>query len=327
MNTVIRAHACAPLIKRITIRRPMSGVKPVKAGWWNAFRPWTLHGAVVPVLIGGAVAYRDGSFDLLIFILVMIGGCLLQSAANLLNTYGDFSKGTDTVENETRSPELVTGVLKPKHVFLMGAACILVTCLIGLVFIWKTGWGVLVYGILGIIGAGMYTIGLSFKYHGTGQFVVFLMMGLLMPMGTYFVLTGQHSLDVLLLSLPNAFMITAVLCGNEMRDYEEDKKAGVGTLCGHMSYGNGMRLYLAENAVAFPILLVLIIVGVAPVGCALAFITLYDFHKLYVNSRKAPTDPHAGFMLVPLCFKLNWHFGVLLTVGFVIQTIVLPMVI
>lgn len=173
----------------------------------------------------------------------------------------------------------------------------------------------------------MYTIGLSFKYHGTGQLVVFLMMGLLMPMGTYFVLTGQHSLDVLMLSLPNAFMITAVLCGNEMRDYEEDKKAGVGTLCGHMSYGNGMRLYLAENAIAFPILLVLIIAGVAPVGCALAFITLYDFHKLYVNSRKAPTDPHAGFMLVPLCFKLNWHFGVLLTVGFVIQTIVLPMVI
>lgn len=93
----------------------MSGVKPVKAGWWNAFRPWTLHGAVVPVLIGGAVAYRDGSFDLLMFILVMIGGCLLQSAANLLNTYGDFSKGTDTVENETRSPELVTGVLKPNR--------------------------------------------------------------------------------------------------------------------------------------------------------------------------------------------------------------------
>ena len=31
-------------------------VKPVKAGWWNAFRPWTLHGAVVPVLIGGFIA-------------------------------------------------------------------------------------------------------------------------------------------------------------------------------------------------------------------------------------------------------------------------------
>lgn len=305
----------------------MSGVRPVKAGWFNAFRPWTLHGAVVPVLIGGAVAYNDGGFDLLMFILVMIGGCLLQSAANLLNTYGDFSKGTDTVENETRSPELVTGVLRPKHVLMMGAACILVTCLIGLVFIWKTGWGILVYGLLGVVGAGMYTLGLSFKYHGTGQLVVFLMMGILMPLGTYYVLTGQHSLEVLLLSLPNAFMITGVLCGNEMRDYHEDRKAGVGTLCGHMSYDNGMRLYLFENTVSFVILAVLIVAGIAPIGCALAFITLYDLRKLYNNSGRASEDPRSGFMLVPLCFKLNWHFGVLLTVGYVVQMIVLPMVI
>ena len=90
----------------------MAGVKPVKAGWYNVFRPWTLHGAVVPVLIGGAVALHDGKFDLPIFILIVIGGILLQSAANILNTYGDFKKGTDTVENETRSPELVTGKLE-----------------------------------------------------------------------------------------------------------------------------------------------------------------------------------------------------------------------
>ena len=305
----------------------MSGVKPVKAGWWNAFRPWTLHGAVVPVLLGGAVAYRDGSFDLLMFVLVLIGGCLLQSAANLLNTYGDFSKGTDTVENETRSPELVTGVLRPKHVLKMGAACILVTCLIGLVLIHHCGWGLLIYGILGIIGAGMYTIGLSFKYHGMGQFVVFLMMGILMPLGTYYVMTSEFSMEVLLLSLPNAFMITAVLCGNEMRDYHEDRKAGVGTLCGQMSYENGMKLYIAENVIAFPILVALVIAGVAPVGCLLAMLTLYDLNILYRNSRRAHEDPHSGFMLVPLCFKLNWHFGVLMVAGYVIQLIILPMVI
>lgn len=305
----------------------MSGVRPVKAGWWNAFRPWTLHGAVVPVLIGGAIALNDGHFNIAIFILTLIGGCLLQSAANLLNTYGDFAKGTDTVENETRSPELVTGVLRPKHVLLAGGLCLLVTCLIGLVFIWYIGWGILAYGVVGVIGAGMYTVGLSYKYHGLGQPTVFLMMGLLMPLGTYYVQTGMFSWDVLLISLPNAFMITAVLCGNETRDYHEDRKTDVGTLCGHMTYENAMRLYLLENAIAFPILVALIVSGIAPALCALAFITLFDFHKLYVNSRSASTDPHASFMLVPLCFKLNWHFGVLLVAGYLLQTTILPMVI
>ena len=33
----------------------MADVRPVKAGWWNVFRPWTLHGAIVPVLIGNRV--------------------------------------------------------------------------------------------------------------------------------------------------------------------------------------------------------------------------------------------------------------------------------
>ncbi len=90
------------------------------------------------MLIGGAVAYCHqpfGAMERILFVLVLISGILLQSASNLLNTYGDFSKGTDTVENETRSPELVTGVLRPRQVFLMGMACIGVACLVGLVFI------------------------------------------------------------------------------------------------------------------------------------------------------------------------------------------------
>ena len=305
----------------------MSDVKPVKAGWYNVFRPWTLHGAIVPVLIGGAVAYHDGKFVLPIFLLVLAGGILLQSSANILNTYGDFKKGVDTVENETRSPELVTGRLSPKSVLKAGAACIGVTCLIGLVLLVHAGWPILVYGVLGVIGAGTYTVCGSYKYLGLGQASVFLMMGILMPLGTYCAMRGDlFSMETFLLSLPNAFMITAVLAGNEMRDYEEDRRSGVGTLSQHMSYENGMRLYLFENAVAFPILAVLIILGYAPLCTALAFLTLYDLYRLVSNSRLAPTDGRASFMLVPLAFKLNWHFGVLLTAGYLIQYHVLPLV-
>ena len=50
----------------------MPSVKPVKAGWWNALRPWTLHGAVVPVLIGGVVAYGDVGFDALSWVMFTV---------------------------------------------------------------------------------------------------------------------------------------------------------------------------------------------------------------------------------------------------------------
>ena len=275
------------------VRDRMPHVKPVKAGWWNAFRPWTLHGAVVPVLIGGAVACYDTDFDALswaILILIVVGGCLLQSAANLLNTYGDYEKGTDSVENETRSPELVTGVLKPGDVKRAGILCLLAVCALGLVFIWYCGWGIMVYGILGLAAAGTYTTGVAFKYHGMGQFVVFFAMGLLMPMGTYYVLTGASSWDVLLLSLPNAFLITAVLCGNETHDYQEDKD------------------------------------GAAPWPCVIGFLALYDLRVLYANAKESASDPHANFMLVPLAFRMNWHLGLLLVAGYVLGNFVIPVI-
>ena len=308
----------------------MPQVKPVKAGWWNALRPWTLHGAVVPVLIGGAVAYRDCAFDAvgwLVFLLIVVAGCLIQSATNLLNTYGDYKKGTDTVENETRSPELVTGVLEPHKVKMAGIVSLLAVCGCGLVFIWYSGWNILVYGLIGVAGAGMYTTGVAYKYHGLGQPVVFLMMGILMPLGTYCVMSGgAFSWEALLISLPNSFLITAVLCGNETRDYQEDKDAGVRTLCSHLTREGAQKLYLFENAVAFPLLVILVMIGAAPMACLLALLSLYDMRVLYNNAMRSTEDPHANFMLVPLAFRMNWHFGLLLVVGYVIQEILIPVI-
>ncbi len=313
-SLILFAHICSR----------MEDVKPVKVGWYNAFRPWTLHGAIIPVLIGGAIAYHDGFFCWWIFLLVMIGGCLLQSAANLLNTYGDFVLGTDTAENHTRSPELVTGALKPKSVFRMGILCLVITALIGVVFIWYVGWGILIIGLVGIAGAALYTIGISYKYHATGLFSVFFLMGILMPIGTYYVLTGNFSWEVLLLSLPNAFFITAVLSGNETRDYFEDKKSNVGTLSGKLSYENSKRLYLILCSIPYPLISALVIIGQAPIGCLLALLSLWNFRKIYLNSKNAPENPKASFMLVPLAFKANWIFGLLLVAGYLISLYAFP---
>ena len=30
-------------------------------------------------------------------------------------------------------------------------------------------------------------------------------------------------------------------------------------------------------------------------------------------------------MLVPMCFKLNWHFGVMLVIGYLIQNQIIPL--
>ncbi|MGE4577326.1 MAG: prenyltransferase [Candidatus Methanomethylophilaceae archaeon] len=297
---------------------------PVEAGWYNAFRPWTLHGAVVPVVLGGIVAFKDGFFNWWIFILVLVGGILLQSAANLLNTYGDFVKGTDTEENHSRSPELVSGKMRPKQILGAGLACLGITALIGVVFIWYIGWGILAFGILGIFGAGSYTLGVAYKYKALGQASTFFLMGILMPAGTYYVMTGTVTLEVILLGLPNAFTITGVLSGNETRDYHSDKEAGAGTLSGHMTYEGSLRFYRMVNALCYPVLATVIIIGAVPWTCVLGFAALIDYRSLYLNSRRAPEDRGSSFMLVPEAFSHNWHLGALLAIGYLIGVSIVP---
>ena len=193
-----------------------------------------------------------------------------------------------------------------------------------LCFTTDIGVVIIVALIMGLLGAGTYTLVASYKYHGLGQPVCFFMFGILMPMGTYYVLTGDFfSWKVFWISLPNAFMITGVLAGNEMRDYYEDKAADVGTLMGHFSYETGMAIYRFECIISFVILAVLLIIGYAPWPCALAFLSVYDLYVVLVNSGRAAEDKHASFMLVPLCFKLNWHFGVLLSVGYLLYWVFL----
>lgn len=301
----------------------MVEVAPVKAGWYNALRPWTLHGAIVPIVLAGlvAIAYADFNLDILewtIFILVLTGGILLQSSANLLNTYGDFEKGTDTVENHSRSPELVTGELNPKHVRDLGFIFIGIVALIGIILIWYSGWWLLVIGVAGIIGVVTYTLGTSYKYMGLGQISTFFLMGILMPIGTYYTMTGTFSWLIVLFTLPNAFTITGVLAGNETRDYHTDKIAGANTMSGHMSYDNALKYYRTINIMCYPILVVLLVTHSIPYTCVLAFLALIDYSKLYKNSKNAPTNIKSSFMLVPKAFVHNWHFGALLAIGYLI---------
>jgi 1,4-dihydroxy-2-naphthoate octaprenyltransferase len=151
-----------------------------------------------------------------------------------------------------------------------------------------------------------------------GLVSVFFMMGILMPLGTYYVLSGEVSYIVLLMSLPNSFLITAVLSGNETRDYYEDKRAGVRTLSSFLSYKGSLRLYLSLNGIAFPILLVLLVVQTVPWACAIAFFALIDMYLLSRNGKKAPDNKKNSRLLVPLSFRLNWHFGLLLVAGYLI---------
>ena len=63
--------------------------------WWLAARPKTLTGAMIPVLLAGALLVHEGAMRHTgLWVCCLMFACLMQIAANLINDLFDFLKGS-----------------------------------------------------------------------------------------------------------------------------------------------------------------------------------------------------------------------------------------
>ncbi len=74
--------------------------------WLEASRPKTLIASISPALIGTALAWKNGSFSPLIFLLTLLTGVAIQVGTNFANDYFDFLKGADTLDR--KGPRRIT---------------------------------------------------------------------------------------------------------------------------------------------------------------------------------------------------------------------------
>src|SRR5690606_24943041 len=65
-------------------------VKAKARAWKQAVRPLSLTASLVPIMVGGAVAYSaSGSFNFFLFFLTLFGGLLIQAGTNMINDWKD----------------------------------------------------------------------------------------------------------------------------------------------------------------------------------------------------------------------------------------------
>ena len=82
--------------------------------WLEAARPKTLPASFSPVLVGCALAYRDGVFKLAPAILCVLVALLAQIASNFANDYFDFKKGADKEDRLGPERAVASGWITPK---------------------------------------------------------------------------------------------------------------------------------------------------------------------------------------------------------------------
>lgn len=199
--------------------------------WFRAIRPFSFTGSVVPIVLGAVLAVREGKFSFLYFLLSVIAILLLHSGVNLLSDYDDFVNKVDTEASFGSSGVIRENLLSSKEVYKGGIASLILGSLLGLFLTYERGMLIFLFGLLGVLGGYCYT-GKPFalKYKGLGTPLVFMIFGPLMVLGSYYVQTRAVSYAAFFVSIPVGLLTTAILHANDIRDIQEDKKAGIKTL-------------------------------------------------------------------------------------------------
>lgn len=226
-------------------------VNSLKA-WLLAMRPKTLTGAAAPVLLGGGLAVhylRDvadcgalGDRLWIPFCLALAFALLMQVTANLVNDWFDFKKGADRDDRLGPERACAQGWIRPdtmKRGVIISSA---LSLLVGLPLIYYGGWEMLAVGVACVVFCWLYTTHLS--YIGLGDVLVVVFFGLVPVVFTFYVMTGEYTLEAFICGLAMGICTDCLLLVNNYRDIEQDRQSGKRTLVVRLGKKTGLQLYL-----------------------------------------------------------------------------------
>lgn len=289
-----------------------------RQAWVLAARPKTLPAALSPVVVGAALAYADGAFDLLPALAAALGALLLQILSNFANDYSDFFRGADTADRLGPVRVTAAGLISPQQLRLGIGVVIALAVLVGLYLVYVGGWPILVIGVTAILAALAYTGGpFPFGYYGLGELFVFLYFGVAAVCGTYYVQAHTMTPFVLLASVPVGLLITAVLVVNNYRDIDTDRRAGKRTLAVRLGRGGARAEYTVLLTLAYLVPIVLWLGFNRNAWLLLPFLTLPLAVRLARTLASATDGPTLNKTLGGTA-QLGLLFSLLLAAGIVL---------
>jgi 1,4-dihydroxy-2-naphthoate octaprenyltransferase len=181
--------------------------------------------------IGGLLVWMDGRFDLGLFIACAIGLTFAHASNNLINDLTDSARGIDKdnyYRNQYGIHVLEQGFMTKREFwrYLLITASIAIAA--GMYLVLERSGATLALMSAGAFFVLFYTWPL--KYIGLGEPSVLLVWGPLMVGGTYYVVGGQWSWGIALLSCVYALGPTSVLFGKHTDKADADEAKGVHSL-------------------------------------------------------------------------------------------------
>ena len=279
----------------------------------------------MPVILAGAIASSEGIFKPAYFLIALSAAAAVQIGLTMFNDTLDFVYGTDQKKIDAKNPfsggsgVLTTGIIKPKQAFQAIFLLYLFAALCGLYLVMEIGIELLWLALLGAIISIFYSAKpFRFAYHGIGEVMMFLGYGPILITWGYFVHSAQLSYEIFLIgAIPGLLMWTMILI-NEIPDYEEDRAANKRNIAYRIGPKNTKNLFVASLAGLYIYLMVLLVLGVLPPLCALAFLGMPLAIKASRVANKYYLDPLKIAPANKLMVFIYSLTTVAITIGFLI---------
>lgn len=288
------------------------------AVWIQAVRAPSLSAAAIPVLLGVAIAARDGFFSLGRLLLALAGAIAIQAGTNLINDYYDYRSGADSEQSLGPSMVIQRGLLTPEQVWRGGIVAFAIGALIGLILVSLCGWPILALGIPSIAAGYFYTASpVSLAYVALGELTVFLFMGPVIVLGAYFVMALHFSAAAMWASIPLGFMVAGILHANNIRDIESDTRHGKRTLATIFGRAGANYELVAIDVAAYVTTLGAVLAHKTPWIALIVFITMpraLDQIRIVMRESAPKKLNLALFRSV----QLHMEFGLLMIAAFLI---------
>lgn len=197
--------------------------------------PHTWPASIMPVLVASALAYSySGSTMPVMSVILLVICALMQSSVNAFNDYFDFVKGADSKDDNVDASDsvLVYNDVRSRSVLAFAVALLVFAFLLGILVILVSGIVPLIIAIIGAIVVVLYSAGSTpISYLPIGEAVSGIVMGGLIPLATFYVLTsGDLNFNVLIWTLPQVIGIALIMLTNNTCDIEKDVMARRRTL-------------------------------------------------------------------------------------------------
>jgi len=279
----------------------------------------------VPVLLGIAIAIRQGFFEPVSALLTVVGAAFVHLALNVANDVFDTLSGADDANvNPTKysggSRVIQYGLVSLRRMAELSTAFYLIGGAIGLLLLALRGSpALLAIGVIGLILSLEYTAPpLKLVYRGLGEVTTALGFGPLMLVGAYVVQTaGIITLEPFVASIPVAILVALILYVNEIPDRRGDAMAGKRTLPVRLPQSTVVRIYLVAAIAAFASVVLGVGTGVLPIPTLAVLLAVPLARQVYAGIQRYYDQPYGLMAIMGVNVKLHLVVGGLLLVAYV----------